>query len=201
MNLKGLPLSSWSGALVLVLYLGLGIVSYLFYPTSFGPGGNWLSDLGNNNLNPDGAMYYRLAGILSGLVLMLFSVGLKDWYEGQRSKPRIFMSIAQSFGVLSSLGFIMSGYFSEDNLVPHLFWSHVSSYMRVGTVIFVGIALLYYRSVPKLLSVFCFVLAAFVISCGAFRSPPWVEWLAVAMLLIFLASVSYMTYRHLKQGQ
>jgi hypothetical membrane protein len=200
-NLKGLPLSSWSGALALVLYLGLVTVAYLFYPSSFGPGGNWLSDLADKSLNPEGAIYCRLAPILAGLGLMVFFVGLKDWYEGQRSKPRIFMSIAQSFGVLGSLALIMTGWFSEDNPVPHLFWAHVSSYMCVGTVVFVGIALLYYRSVPKFLSVFCFVLAAFVISCGVFRRPPWVEWLGAVMLVIFVTSVSYMTYRHLKQGQ
>ena len=201
MKLKRLPLSSWSGALFVVLYLGLVIVSYLFYPTSFGPGGNWLSDLGDNNLNPDGAMYYRLAGILGGLVLILFSVGLKDWYGGQRSKSRMFMSIAQSFGVLTSFAFVMTGCFSEDDLVPHLFWSLAGTYVCFGTVVFVGFALLYYRSVPKLFSVFCFVVAAVDVISGAYRKAHWLEWPAAAMSLIFVASVSYLTHRHVNQAQ
>lgn len=201
MNLKGLPLSSWSGALVLVLYLGLVIVSYSFYPSSFGPGGNWLSDLGDKSLNPDGAMYYRLAPIVAGLALMLFFVGLKDWYGGRRDKPRIFMNIAQSFGVLGSFALIMTGWFSKGNPVPHLFWSIAGSYMCFGAVVFVGIALLCYTSVPKLFSVFCFLSAAVAITSATYRKARWLEWLAVFMLMIFVASVSYMTYRHPRQGQ
>ncbi|RIE05692.1 hypothetical protein SMC7_05940 [Candidatus Cryosericum terrychapinii] len=200
MNLKGLPLSSWSGALVLVLYLGLVMVSYSAYPSSFGPG-NWLSDLGDKSLNPDGAVYYRLAPILAGLALMLFFVGLKDWHGGKRSKPRILMSIAQSFGVLGSFALIMTGWFSKDNPVPHLRWSIAGSYMCFGAVVLVGIALLCYTSVPKLFSIFCFLSAAVAITSATYRKAPWLEWLAVFMLMIFVASVSYLTHRHVNQGQ
>jgi hypothetical protein len=200
MNLKKLHMSSLSGVLVLILYLGLAIVSYSLYPSSFGPRGNWLSDLGNNKLNPDGAIYYRLAGILGGLVLGFFFVGLKDWYKGQKGKPKIFMSIAQLFGVLTSFAFIMTGYFSEDKLIPHSFWS-IANYILFGTaVFFVGFALLYYRNVPKSFSVFCFVLALIDITSGVYGKTYWLEWLVVFMLLTFVASVSYLTNRHLEQG-
>ena len=193
-------MSSLSGVLVLILYLGLAIVSYSFYPSFFGPGTNWLSDLGNRNLNPVGSVYYRLAGILGGLVLMVFFIGLRDWYRGKRSKPRIFMSIAQLFGVLTSFAFIMTGYFSEDNLVPHSFWS-IANYILFGTaVFFVGFALLYYKNVSKSFSVFCFLLAVVDIVSGFYGKTFWLEWLVVLMLLTFVASMSYLTNRHLEQG-
>jgi hypothetical protein len=200
-NLKKLPTTTLSGILVLILYLGLAIISYSFYPSSFSPKGNWLSDLGNNNLNPDGAIYYRLAGILGGLVLMFFFIGLKDWYKGQRGKPKIFMSIAQIFGVLTSFAFIMTGYFSEDNLAPHSFWS-ITNYIFFGTaVFFVGFALLYYKNVSKFFNGFCFTLALVDIISGFYGNTYWLEWLVVLMLLIFIASVSCITNRHLKQGK
>jgi hypothetical membrane protein len=66
------PISGISG---LVLYLALSAVSFSFYPSFFSPIGNWLSDLGNNLLNPEGAIFYRLAGILSGAVLLVFGDG------------------------------------------------------------------------------------------------------------------------------
>ncbi|RIE05699.1 hypothetical protein [Candidatus Cryosericum terrychapinii] len=201
MNLKKLPMSSVSGALVLVLYVGLAKISYLLYPSFFGPRGNWLSDLGSNQLNPHGAIYYRLAGILGGLVLMFFFIGLKDWYKGQKDKSRIFMTIAQLFGVLTSLAFAMTGFFSEDNLVPHSFWS-VTNYICFGTAaFFVGFALLYHKDVPRLFSVFCFILAIVDIVSGVYGKTYWLEWLVVFMLLVFVASVSYITNRHLKQGR
>lgn len=45
-------MSSLSGVLVLILYLGLGIVSSSLYPSPFGSGTNWLSDLDCQQLVP-----------------------------------------------------------------------------------------------------------------------------------------------------
>ncbi|MHB8071359.1 MAG: hypothetical protein ACYDHF_05350 [Candidatus Cryosericum sp.] len=194
-----MPVTSVSGIVVLVLYIGLTVVARWFYASSFGPGANWLSDLGNRNLNPDGAIYYRLAAMLGGIVLALFFIGLMDWYRGGRSKPRIFMTIAQVFGVLTSFAFAMTGYFSEDNLAPHSFWS-IANYILFGTAaFFVGFALLYYKKVPKSFSVYCFLLAIVDIVSGVFGKTYWLEWLVVLMLLLFVASVSYLTFRRMKQ--
>ncbi|HEY3374584.1 MAG TPA: hypothetical protein VGK02_05940 [Candidatus Aquicultor sp.] len=199
LNLKKLPMTPLSGALAIIFYLGLAVISYSFYPLSFGPKGNWLSDLGNNNLNPDGAIYYRLSGILGGLILMLFFIGLKDWYKGQKGKQKLFMSIAQIFGVSTSFAFIMTGYFSEDKLAPHSFWS-ITNYIFFGTaVFFVGFALLYEKEISKLFSGFCFMVAIVDIVSGFFGNTYWLEWLVVSMLLLFIASVSYITNKHLNK--
>jgi sterol desaturase/sphingolipid hydroxylase (fatty acid hydroxylase superfamily) len=95
----------------------------------------------------------------------------------------------------------MTGWFSKDNPVPHLRWSIAGSYMCFGAVVLVGIALLCYTSVPKLFSIFCFLSAAVAITSATYRKAPWLEWLAVFMLMIFVASVSYLTHRHVNQGQ
>ncbi len=194
----GLPLSSWSGALALILFLGLVMVSYLFYPSSFGPG-NWLSDLGDRRLNPDGALFYRLAPVVAGFGLIVFFIGLKDWYRGQRSTSRTFMSIAQPFGVLGSFALIMTGWFSKADPVPHLFWSIAGTYMCFGSVVSVGIALLSCTSVSRLFSVFCFVSAAAAITAATYLKASWLEWIAVSMLMIFVASVSCLTLRHVRR--
>jgi hypothetical protein len=194
-----MPVTSISGIVVLVLYIGLAVAARFYYPSSFGPATNWLSDLGNRNLNPDGAIFYRLAGMLGGVILALFFAGLADWYRGLRSKPRVFMTIAQVFGVLTSFAFAMTGYFSEDMIVPHSFWS-IANYICFGTAaFFVGFALLYNKTVPLAFSVFCFVLAAVDIASGVFGKTYWLEWLVVAMLLLFVASVSYLTGKHMRQ--
>lgn len=194
----GLPLSSWSGALALVLFLGLVTASYLFYPSSFGPG-NWLSDLGDRRLNPDGALFYRLAPVVAGFGLIIFFVGLKDWYRGQRGTSKTFMSIAQPFGVLGSFALIMTGWFSKADPVPHLFWSITGTYMCFGSVVSVGIALLSCTSVSRLFSIFCFVSATVAITAATYLKASWLEWIAVSMLMVFVASVSCLTLRHTRQ--
>jgi hypothetical protein len=172
--------------------------SYLFYPSSFGPG-HWLSDLGDKRLNPDGALFYRLAPVVAGFGLIVFFVGLKDWYQGQGGKSRTFMSIAQPFGVLGSFALIMTGWFSKADPVPHLFWSIAGTYMCFGSVVSVGIALLYCTSVSRLFSIFCFVSATAAITAATYLRASWLEWIAVSMLMIFVASVSWLTLRQVRQ--
>jgi hypothetical membrane protein len=70
-NIK-FSISSISGMTGLALYLVFSAVAFSFYPSSFDPMNNWLSDLGNNLLNPGGAIFYRLTGILSGTALLVF---------------------------------------------------------------------------------------------------------------------------------
>ena len=194
-----MSMTSVSGIVVLVLYVGLAAVARFFYPSSFGPATNWLSDLGNRSLNPDGAIYYRLAAMLGGVVLALFFVGLTEWYRGRQSKLRIFMTIAQVLGVLTSFAFAMTGYFPEDDLVPHSFWS-IANYILFGTaVFFVGFALLYEKGMPKPFSWFCFLLALVDMLSGLLGTTYWLEWLVVLMLLTFVASVSSLTQKYMKQ--
>jgi hypothetical protein len=59
------PLTTIFGLLSIGAYLSLTVVAFAYYPASFSPGANWLSDLGDRLLNPQGAAYYRGAAILA----------------------------------------------------------------------------------------------------------------------------------------
>jgi len=69
-------LCSLLGLLAVAIYIAMTITAWTFYPAAFGPNGNWLSDLGNNDLNPGGALLYRLGGILGGIGLAGFFLSL-----------------------------------------------------------------------------------------------------------------------------
>lgn len=51
-----LPFAFVGGSAGVVAYLACTFAAYLLYPRSFGPLDNWLSDLGNANFNPRGAL-------------------------------------------------------------------------------------------------------------------------------------------------
>lgn len=95
------PLAIWgpvAGLAAVSQYLVLAVISFLFYPLPFGPGGSWLSDLGNMVLNPGGAWFYRAAGILGGAGLCLFFLSIRR--ADPRPGPwRIHLSLARIFGV------------------------------------------------------------------------------------------------------
>jgi hypothetical protein len=186
------PISGISG---LVLYLALSAVSFSFYPSFFSPIGNWLSDLGNNLLNPEGAIFYRLAGILSGGVLLVFFSTLGDWIKGQGKKIHILFFLIRVFGLIGSLSFILTGVFSEDMMPMHS-WFSITLYITFGTAIaLIGFAVLFSAVLPGWFSAFCFLVWAIDIVSGIFGQTKWLEWVVVALLIVYVATMSIFSWR------
>jgi len=185
-----------SGIMGLILYLSLSVVAFSSYPSSFDPMGNWLSDLGNNLLNPGGAIFYRLAGILSGTALLAFFLTLAYWTKGQRKGIRVLFLLVRVFGLIASLSFIMTGVFSEDMMPMHS-WFSITLYISFGTVIaLTGITVSFSKILPRWFAAFCFLAWAFDIVSGIFGQTMWLEWVVVAFLLVCVATMSVFALKH-----
>ena len=184
------------GIMGLVLYLFLAVVAFSFYPSSFGPVNNWLSDLGNNLLNPGGAIFYRLAGILSGTALLAFFLTLAYWTKGQRKGIRVLFLLVRVFGLIASLSFIMTGVFSEDMMPMHS-WFSITLYISFGTAIaLTGITVSFSKILPRWFAAFCFLAWAFDNVSGIFGQTMWLEWVVVAFLLVCVATMSVFALKH-----
>ncbi|MHA1963907.1 MAG: DUF998 domain-containing protein [Candidatus Thorarchaeota archaeon] len=119
-RIKGniLALSAIVGSAV---YCILTYVSITIFPGPFGPLDNYLSQLGNSSLNPEGAIFYNLAVIITGMCLIPFYGGLYHSYRNPNGNKRL-MSVVL-FGMINALSIMMSGVFSEDFYAQHFFWS------------------------------------------------------------------------------
>ena len=105
-----LTLVTVSGLLTIVVYLSLTLVAYAHYPSSITPADNWLSDLGNRLLNPDGAVYYRIAAVLTGVLLAVFFIALAQLVPAAgQARARLFMTVAEVCGLIASLALVVSG--------------------------------------------------------------------------------------------
>lgn len=93
-----------------VIYLLFTAASLSLYPQAFSPINNWLSDLGNPNLNPDGAFYYDLGGILTSAVLFVFFASMFTWRPVDK-KARILLLAAQISGVALACAFLLTAVF------------------------------------------------------------------------------------------
>ena len=185
-----LYISPISGITGLALYLVLSVVAFSSYPSSFDPMDNWLSDLGNNLLNPGGAIFYRLAGILSGAALLIFFSTLAYGTKGQSQNIRVLFFLVRVFGLIATLSFIMTGVFSEDMMPMHS-WFSITLYIAFGMVIaLTGITAFFRRVLPHWFVAFCFVAWAFDIVSGIFGQTMWLEWAVVAFLLVYVAAMS-----------
>jgi hypothetical protein len=189
--MRRLSFTSFAGILVILVYLGLSFASYLHYPGKFNPRDNWLSDLGNAALNPSGALLYRIGSILTGLLIADLFIGLSAAWQGWAGRAAIFFRIAQVFGVVAAFALVMTGVFSEGQHASHSLWSGALFISFGMAVFFTGWAFLYFPGISRRFSYFAFALTAVDFVMGMFSKIHFLEWLMVAMMLIYVATLSW----------
>jgi hypothetical membrane protein len=181
---------SFAGLSCVAVYLVLAVAAACFYPASFGPAANWLSDLGNRSLNPSGAVFYRLAGVLGGAALMVFFFALGSLARGERKQVRVLLLVAQVCGILASAFFALTGVFSEDMMPMHSWFSR-GLFIAFGTAVaLTGIAILRGTGLPRWLAGICVGVWLVDIVSGFFGQTRWLEWVVVALLIAYITAIA-----------
>jgi hypothetical membrane protein len=193
------PLSSIAGILVIVFYCIFTFTAAALFPLSWSPF-PYLSDFGNSSYSPNGAIFYNLGCILTGLMLFPFFIGLYKYYTKVQWR-KILTIVAQVVGLASGFALIMIGVFSEDFMAAHIFWSNVFFLLILFVLILTNISLLTHPKFNKLIAIYGFVVAVIdfvfvVISGGAI-----IEWFTVFSALIYVAFVVFIMLRAFPKGK
>jgi hypothetical protein len=185
----------FAGLAAVALYVVPGLISRAFYPAAFGPAGNWLSDLGNNLMNPRGALFYRLAGVLGGTALLAFFVTLNDPAEPRLPAVRFDLLLVRICGAVAAACFIMTGVFSVDMMPMHS-WFSMGNFIAFGTAVaLTGSATLSGAEFPRWFAAACFLITAVDVVSGVFGETRWLEWVVVAMLLFYVVVLTVLGLR------
>jgi hypothetical membrane protein len=192
---KRLSLSFVSSLFAIVCYLAFALLAFAYYPLPYSPLKNWLSDLGNPDLNPSGALFYNIGIVATAVVLPLFFLGLYRWKMENNRIQRLMLLIAQGFGLLGAFAMLMSGLYPINSPALHGFFS-ICLYMLLGTAFaFAVAALRYHAACPRwLLIVFAFTALIDILS-GAFHTATVLEWVTVALLLCSIGLLGVETNR------
>jgi hypothetical membrane protein len=170
---------------VILFYCAFTIVSWAFYPDPFGPSTHYLSRLGNFNYSPYGAYFYNWGCILTGLVLVPFFIGLKDWYT-ENLIQRIIMIIGQILGVASGFALMAIGVFSEDQGEPHMVASSTFFTIIFFVLILIIIALFLNPAFNRLVGVYGFGITLSSLAFALTFGGPLTEWYTVFGSLVFV---------------
>jgi len=108
----------FAGFAAIAVYLAFTAASIALFPGSFGPFNHWLSDLGNSNFNPKGAILYNAGMTLTGFALVPFFISLKRWETPELHRKRTF-TVSRVTGFLCAFGLMFAGVFSEDYVIEH----------------------------------------------------------------------------------
>ncbi len=181
------------GILALVCYVFFTLLAFFKYPLSYSPIRNWLSDLGNVDLNPDGASYYNIGIITTALFLTAFFLGLSRWKIEKMRFQIIMLLLAQFFGILGSLSMIMSAIFPINQLEVHRFWSISLYFMLATAFVFSAAALRYYQIIPRWLLILGVLPAVMVNITNFFPTVYILEWITISLFLGYVGLVGFNT--------
>ncbi|MFW9891563.1 MAG: DUF998 domain-containing protein [Candidatus Thorarchaeota archaeon] len=195
------PLSTLSGILVIVLYCAFTLISWAFYPDPYGPATHYLSRLGNFNYSPFGAYFYNWGCILTGVALVPFFIGLKDWYYEEKSSARYFLIIGQIIGLVAAVALIMIGVYSEDLGAPHMQASSLFFELNFFTLILISLSLLVHPYFSKPAAIYGLVVTLLSLVFAIYIGGPLVEWFTVFSALVFVGFVSYFTLKFQRKIQ
>jgi hypothetical membrane protein len=169
------------------------------YPGEYSPISNWLSDLGNPQVNPSGSIFYNIGCIITGLVLIIFYIGLCRWNTGDK-KMKILLIIAQVAGVLSSFSLILSAIFPlGETALIHSFWAKMIFVFLGFFLTFSATSLLKHSSFTRWFAYYAFLTALVNFIYGAFLHSIFVlEWISLGMFMIYVFMLAYSSRLMLK---
>lgn len=195
LKLNKWPISVTSGIFVIIFYCLFTIISIILFPSPFSPIDNWLSDLGNSSYSPNGAIFYNIGCILTGLTLFPFYIGLYKWYIDNIGH-KILMITTQIIGCCSGFALIMIGVFSEDFPIEHVFWSNVFFTLNLLVLILSSISLSFHPKSIKIIMIYGFIVAVINLTFVFFIGTPIIEWFTVFSALGYAGLIVFNMYKN-----
>ena len=190
-----IPICYFAAILSAILYIACGIAAYLQYPKPFSLRQNWLSDLGNQIVNPRGAAFYNVGVILTSLLLAVWFAGLSQWRLKQNTANQRLLAISQITGIVASFALIMSALNPINKLAVHALWSQIHFILSGIGFGFSVTALRYHRNFSNqiLYLGICASLLPFLMYTLGKGQTYWMEWVAVGFFILYIFAVGTTT--------
>ena len=186
-----------------VCYLTCALVSFSRYPLPYSPLNNWLSDLGNVDVNLAGALFYNLGIVTTGLLLVQFFLGLSVWKMSTNRIQQLTLYLTQGCGILGALAMVMTGLFPINHFALHSFFSTCSNILLGTAFAFSVAALRYHASCPRWLLILGAVttLADLLFGLSKIVTTTFVlEWVTIALFICYIVLLGVQTQRRISDA-
>jgi hypothetical membrane protein len=179
-----------AGILVILFYCAFTFTSIVLFPRPVSPMSDWLSDLGNSSYNPQGAIFYNVGCVLTGLALFPFFAGFYYWYTDEKWRKSLIM-ITQAVGFIAAFALMMIGVFSEDAGAIHHLWSLAFFVFNLLVLILANVSLMTHRKFIRPIGYYGFVVAVINLLFVGLAYTSILEWFTVFTALGYVAFLSY----------
>ena len=183
-----------AGILVILFYCAFTLTSIVLFPRPVSPMNDWLSDLGNSSYNPQGAIFYNVGCVLTGLALFPFFAGLYYWYTDEKWRKSLIM-ITQAVGFIAAFALMMIGVFSEDAGAIHHLWSLAFFIFNLLVLILANVSLTTHRKFIRPIGYYGLIVAVINLLFVGLAYTSILEWFTVFTALGYVAFLSYNVFR------
>ncbi|MHA1385493.1 MAG: hypothetical protein ACTSR3_17200 [Candidatus Helarchaeota archaeon] len=153
------PIYCLSGVFSIIILFIFIFIAYIYFPIPYSMFTNWVSELGNPLRNPHGAIFFNIGAILAGITLFPFFFGIHLWYS-EVTWRNVILICSQISGFIAAFCIIMVGFFPENVLIEHLFWSYSFFIMILIFILGTTISLLTHPDFIKKISYLGFFIGA-----------------------------------------
>jgi hypothetical membrane protein len=172
----------YCGIVAMLIYVLCTLAAAFQFPVHYNPFDNWISDLGDYEKNPSGAIIYNVGSALTGLLLMPLFVSLMAWYKQAKRNRYLYLG-GEIFGLLTAFGMIMLGIFQEGTSL-HVLWATLCFGSLVVVLVLANLALIKNKMFNKKIGYYGFLAALvgliFLVLCVTMKHPPIImEWATV----------------------
>jgi len=194
------PWGTLFGFAVVVFYILFTSIAIARYPLEFSPLDSYLSMLGNAELSPDGAIFYNLGVILTGLAEVPFFIVIYLLYLHYSAKKWLLL-IGLLGGLTNGLAIFMTGVNPlslTSDISAHVAWSYIIFFSLIPVLLAFGLALWRLKGISRYISLYGFVVCAidifFLITLlsgqisGGLGSI--MEWISEASYLVWIALIA-----------
>lgn len=197
------------GIIASITFTVFTLISLVLYPTPFSPFYEWMSNLGNINLNPSGALIFNFGCIITGIILLPFIFSFYRWISEVRWK-KIFIIVSIILGIFASISLIGIGLFPETSIKLHTIFASEIFESTLFIILFMILALHHHPKFKRTIAYWGIVAILTDLMFGVMLSLPWYqtslanfhpqvplpifEWVSVFTFLIWIAMMSYTMY-------
>jgi hypothetical protein len=185
------------------IYVIFTFISHL-YNTKINPLTNWLSDFGNPLKNPSGALFYNLGCIFVASLLIVFYIGIYQWYKNRKIAKKYIISYvcAQISGIIASIFLVLASIFPLGNNTDlHSTFSLINMIGIDCFLSFTATAFLMNPNIKKWIGITAYLVAVFnIVTTNAFSSLYIAEWIYFLLFMIYMLIIT-MNYDKIVQHE
>ena len=179
------PLSAQVITIIIPVFIILVVTSILLFGPDFSFISDHMSTLGAQGANPQGFVYFDVACIITGILLVPFFLGLRRW----RTEDRILnfsIYIIMGIGFIACFGIVMQAIYRADFWPAHFYYSAIHWVADVFLLLIAPIALLRAKKFYRPIIVVGLIATVFnVYYIATWGKDAWIEWITAISTLLF----------------